>query len=145
MPKDTEIKDRKLDHIKINLEKDVRSALTSGLEKFHFVHEALPELDLDHIDTSLSLFGKKLSAPILISSMTGGSDEAATINFRLAEAAQEVWLAVLEGLPGFRGESALSTWIYSIARRVVGRYAPHFKYDASRRIFYCSPIWARCN
>ena len=39
------------------------------------------------------------------------------------EAAQEVWLAVLEGLPGFRGESSLSTWIYSIARRVVGRYA----------------------
>jgi RNA polymerase sigma-70 factor (ECF subfamily) len=39
------------------------------------------------------------------------------------EAAQEVWLAVLEGLPGFRGKSALSTWIYSIARRVVGRYA----------------------
>ena len=39
------------------------------------------------------------------------------------EAAQEVWLAVLQGLPRFRGESALSTWIYSIARRVVGRYA----------------------
>ena len=39
------------------------------------------------------------------------------------EAAQEVWLAVLKGLPGFRGESGLSTWIYSIARRVVGRYA----------------------
>jgi len=39
------------------------------------------------------------------------------------EAAQEVWVAVLEGLPRFRGESALSTWIYTIARRVVGRYA----------------------
>jgi len=39
------------------------------------------------------------------------------------EAAQEVWLAVLKGLPGFRGESGLSTWIYSIARRVVSRYA----------------------
>jgi RNA polymerase sigma factor (sigma-70 family) len=39
------------------------------------------------------------------------------------EAAQEVWLAVLEGLPRFRGESSLSTWIYSIARRVVSRYA----------------------
>jgi RNA polymerase sigma factor (sigma-70 family) len=38
------------------------------------------------------------------------------------EAAQEVWLAVLEGLPRFRGESSLSTWIYSIARRVVSRY-----------------------
>ena len=34
-----------------------------------------------------------------------------------------MWVAVLEGLPGFRGESALSTWIYTIARRVVGRYA----------------------
>lgn len=39
------------------------------------------------------------------------------------EAAQEVWLAVLKGLPDFRGESGLSTWIYTIARRVVGRYA----------------------
>jgi RNA polymerase sigma-70 factor (ECF subfamily) len=39
------------------------------------------------------------------------------------EAAQEVWLAVLEGLPGFRGDASLSTWIYTIARRVVSRYA----------------------
>ena len=94
MPKDTEIKDRKLDHIKINLEKDVRSALTSGLEHYHFVHEALPELDLERVDTSLSLLGKKLAAPILISSMTGGTDEAETINMRLAEAAQTVGVAM---------------------------------------------------
>jgi isopentenyl-diphosphate delta-isomerase len=94
MPKDTEIKDRKVDHIKINLEKDVRSALTTGLENYHFIHEALPELDLERVDTSLSLFGKKLAAPILISSMTGGSDEAETINFRLAEAAQTVGVAM---------------------------------------------------
>lgn len=39
------------------------------------------------------------------------------------EAAQEVWVAVLEGLPRFRGDSALSTWIYTIARRVVSHYA----------------------
>lgn len=39
------------------------------------------------------------------------------------EAAQEVWLAVLEGLPRFRGESSLSTWIYTIAWRVVRGYA----------------------
>ena len=94
MPKDTEIKDRKLDHIKINLEKDVRSSLTTGLENYHFIHEALPELDLERVDSSLSLFDKKLAAPILISSMTGGSDEAETINFRLAEAAQTVGVAM---------------------------------------------------
>lgn len=85
---------RKDDHIKINLEQDVRSALTSGLEKFHFIHEALPELNLDEIDTSLSLFGKKLAAPILVSSMTGGTEDAGDLNQRLARAAQECGLAM---------------------------------------------------
>ena len=94
MSKVAPIDQRKADHIKINLEKDVRSALTTGLEKYHFVHEALPELDLKEIDTSLSLFGKQLSAPILISSMTGGTADAESINLRLAEAAQEMKIAM---------------------------------------------------
>ncbi len=90
----SKINQRKADHIKINLEQDVRSALTTGLENYHFTHEALPELDLQHVDTSLSLFGKQLAAPILISSMTGGTDEAELINLRLAEAAQAVRIAM---------------------------------------------------
>lgn len=94
MPKVAPIDQRKADHIKINLEKDVRSALTTGLEKYRFTHEALPELDLERVDTSLSLFGKPLAAPMLISSMTGGTAEAETINLRLAEAAQETEIAM---------------------------------------------------
>jgi isopentenyl-diphosphate delta-isomerase len=94
MPKVAPIDQRKADHIKINLEKDVRSALTTGLEKYRFTHEALPELDLERVDTSLSLFSKPLAAPILISSMTGGTAEAETINLRLAEAAQECKVAM---------------------------------------------------
>jgi isopentenyl-diphosphate Delta-isomerase len=94
MSKVAPIDQRKADHIKINLEKDVRSTLTTGLENYHFVHEALPELDLNRIDTSLSLFGKRLAAPILISSMTGGTAEAETLNLRLAEAAQTVGIAM---------------------------------------------------
>jgi len=94
MPKVAPIDRRKADHIKINLEKDVRSALTTGLEKYRFTHEALPELDLERVDTSLSLFGKPLAAPMLISSMTGGTAEAETINLRLAEAAQETKIAM---------------------------------------------------
>ena len=94
MSKVAPIHQRKADHIKINLEKDVRSALTTGLENYHFIHEALPELDLEYIDTSLGLFGKRLAAPILISSMTGGTSEAETINLRLAEAAQEMKIAM---------------------------------------------------
>ena len=79
---------RKADHIEINLEKDVRSALTTGLERFRFVHQALPEINLDDVDTSLTVFGKELAAPLLVSSMTGGTEQAEMINRRLAEAAQ---------------------------------------------------------
>ena len=94
MTKVAPIDQRKADHIKINLEQDVRSARTSGLENYHFIHEALPELDLKRVSPSLSLFGKQLAAPILISSMTGGTAEAETINLRLAEAAQETKIAM---------------------------------------------------
>lgn len=89
------IDQRKADHIRINLEEDVRfPTLTTGLEKFRFVHQALPELDLHEIDTSLSLFGKRLSAPLLVSSMTGGTTEAERINRHLAEAAETNQVAI---------------------------------------------------
>lgn len=94
MTKVAPIDQRKADHIKINLEKDVRSGLTTGLENYHFIHEALPELDLETVDASLGLFDKQLAAPILISSMTGGTSDAERINLRLAEAAQEMKIAM---------------------------------------------------
>ena len=94
MTKVAPIEQRKADHIKINLEKDVRSALTTALENYRFTHEALPELDLKQVDASLKLFDKLLAAPILISSMTGGTEEAETINLRLAETAYVMRVAM---------------------------------------------------
>ena len=85
---------RKSEHIRINLEEDVRSGLTSGLEQYHFVHHALPEINLSDVDPSVKLFGKPLSTPILISSMTGGTSEASKINQVLATAAQEMHIAM---------------------------------------------------
>lgn len=85
---------RKADHIRINLEEDVRSSSSTGLENYYFIHEALPEINLSTVDTSLDLFGKKLKAPILISSMTGGTDQALKINCALAEAAQQAGIAM---------------------------------------------------
>ena len=117
MPKVAPIDQRKADHIKINLEKDVRSALTTGLENYHFIHEALPELDLERIDTSLSLFGKQLAAPILISSMTGGTEEAGEINQRLAEAAQEVSVAMGVGSQRAALVNPKETPTFSIVRK----------------------------
>jgi isopentenyl-diphosphate delta-isomerase len=54
----------------------------------------LPELDLEDIDLHLTLFGKQLRAPVLISSMTGGTPEAAALNRTLAAAAQETGIAM---------------------------------------------------
>jgi isopentenyl-diphosphate delta-isomerase len=94
MKKVTPISSRKSDHIRINLEQDVNSGLTTGLERYRFVHRAVPELDLQDIDLSQELFGKKLKSPLLISSMTGGTQEAAQINRTLAMAAQETGIAM---------------------------------------------------
>ncbi|MBN1122513.1 MAG: type 2 isopentenyl-diphosphate Delta-isomerase [Anaerolineae bacterium] len=86
---------RKADHIRINLEEDVRFPhLTTGLERYRFVHCALPELNLSDIDTTIRLFGKILKAPLLVSSMTGGTSQAQSINRRLAAAAQAHGLAM---------------------------------------------------
>jgi isopentenyl-diphosphate delta-isomerase len=94
MTKVTPTSSRKTDHIRINLEEDVSSGQTTGLERYRFVHQALPELDLDEVDLSIQFFGKRLALPLLISSMTGGTEEAAVINRRLAAAAQETGIAM---------------------------------------------------
>ncbi len=118
MKKVTPIETRKSDQIKINLEQDVRSSLTSGLERYHLIHEALPEMDLEKVDTSLYLFGKKLAAPILISSMTGGTKQAGEINQRLAEAAQECGLAMGIGSQRAALEDPQQIPTYAIVRKV---------------------------
>lgn len=91
----TATESRKLDHILINLERDVQfPRLATGLERYHFLHQALPELNLDDIDTGVTIFGKQLLSPILISSMTGGTDMARAINRNLAQAAQQHGIAM---------------------------------------------------
>ena len=80
---------RKVDHIRINLDENVQfPRLGTGLETYRFVHQAVPELSLADIDTRVDLFGKTLASPLLISSMTGGTDLALRINRNLAKAAQ---------------------------------------------------------
>ncbi len=94
MKKDTQISSRKSEHIQINLEKDVESGLTNGLERYRFIHQALPEISLADIDLGQELFGKRQRVPVLVSSMTGGTEVAARLNRTLAIAAQEVGLAM---------------------------------------------------
>ncbi|HZS90451.1 MAG TPA: type 2 isopentenyl-diphosphate Delta-isomerase [Chloroflexota bacterium] len=80
---------RKLDHIRINLEENVSAkGITNGLERYRFEHQALPDVDYDRLDASLTFLGHRLRLPILISSMTGGVEEGGRINRNLAAAAQ---------------------------------------------------------
>jgi isopentenyl-diphosphate delta-isomerase len=86
---------RKADHIRINLEENVQfTHLTTGFEHYRLVHQALPELDLGKIDTAGELVGRRLRIPLLISSMTGGTQAAGAINRNLATAAQARGIAM---------------------------------------------------
>jgi isopentenyl-diphosphate Delta-isomerase len=86
---------RKADHIRICLDENVQcQQLTTGLEHYRFRHTCLPELDWQEIDLGTTFLGKPLAAPLLISSMTGGTEEAHQINLRLAGVAQRYGLAM---------------------------------------------------
>lgn len=116
---------RKADHIRINVEEDVSfKKLTSGLEKYFFMHQALPEIDLAAVDTSTTLFGRKLETPLLISSMTGGTAEAYEINRTLATAAQEVGMAM--GLGSMRAAIEDPSLIYTYDVREFAPDVPLF-------------------
>ena len=91
----TNTQTRKADHLRICLEDDVQFRhLTNGLDKYRFDHVCLPELNLEEVDLSTEFLNKTLNAPILISSMTGGTEQAKRINCRLAIAAQKHGLAM---------------------------------------------------
>ncbi|NEQ97369.1 MAG: type 2 isopentenyl-diphosphate Delta-isomerase [Cyanothece sp. SIO2G6] len=86
---------RKADHIRVCLEDDVQFHTTrTGLERYRFTHCCLPELDWSDINLKTSFLGKPLQAPLLISSMTGGTDQAKLINQRLAAIAQKFGIAM---------------------------------------------------
>ncbi|HEY9879027.1 MAG TPA: type 2 isopentenyl-diphosphate Delta-isomerase [Leptolyngbyaceae cyanobacterium] len=90
-----ETQDRKADHIRICLDADVQChQSTTGLERYRFIHCCLPELDQRDIDLRTSFLGKLVGAPLLISSMTGGTEQAQRINERLAVVAQRYRLAM---------------------------------------------------
>ena len=90
----TEISNRKDEHLRICLEEDVSSSVSNGFDELHLKLQSLPELDFKTIDISTEVFGKRLDAPLLISSMTGGSGKTKHFNQILAQAANEFNIAM---------------------------------------------------
>ena len=87
---DTEkTENRKKEHVEAVLQYSAQYSKSTGLEKFEFLHNALPEADYLKIDLSCKFLGKPLSYPLMITGMTGGYLGAEQINKSLAEFAEK--------------------------------------------------------
>ncbi len=89
-----EVKQRKLEHVTVALGQDVSAPQRANWNDIRFVHQALPEVNLDEIDTAVSFLQRRLRYPLFISSLTGGHPDVATINTNLARAAETYGLAL---------------------------------------------------
>jgi len=113
-----ETQTRKADHLRICLDEDVQfQSNTNGLERYRFTHCCLPELNRSEIDITTTFLGKFLGAPLLISSMTGGTEQAKMINFRLAEIAQHYKLAMGVGSQRVAVENPLVADTFAVRSR----------------------------
>ncbi|MCU0861409.1 MAG: type 2 isopentenyl-diphosphate Delta-isomerase [Methanomassiliicoccales archaeon] len=89
----TQIQRRKADHIDITMQEDVSSGYNYW-DDVKLVHCSLPEVDLEEVDTTTRLFGKRLSMPLVVTAITGGYPRARKINENLAAACAEVQVAM---------------------------------------------------
>lgn len=89
-----EVPKRKTEHVNISLARDISAPQAASWADVALIYQALPEVDLDEIDTSAEFLGKRLRHPLFISSLTGGHPDVASINERLAGMAEEYGLAM---------------------------------------------------
>lgn len=86
---------RKIEHLKLCAESPVESRkVSAGFEDVTLIHRALPELDMDKLNLSIDLLGKRLQAPFLIASITGGHPDTTPVNAALAAAAEELGVGI---------------------------------------------------
>jgi len=110
---------RKQQHVDLTLTKDVRfKTKSTGLEEVEFIHNALPELNLSDVDTSVQFLGRTLRLPFMVSSMTGGYADALRINRHLAELCEELGLAMGVGSERQALEDTQYHRSFSIVREV---------------------------
>src|SRR5256714_15306177 len=89
-----EVKQRKIEHVGIALGQDISAQQRANWNDIQFVHQALPEVDVDEIDTSVTFLGHTLRYPIFMSSLTGGHPDFTPINCNPARARARTGLAL---------------------------------------------------
>ena len=106
---------RKADHLDLCATDEVAYiARTTLLEHVQLVHQSLPDLALDDVDTRVDLFGKTLRAPVVIAGMTGGTDRAGEVNHALARIAQKRGYAFGLGSQRAMERSPETAWTYRV-------------------------------
>jgi len=114
-----EIKNRKLEHIIICLEENIEASYKkTGFQDIEFVHRALPEMDLNEIDTSIKVFNHQFDYPILINAMTGGHEVSKIINKNLANLAKEFNIGLALGSQRAAIKDPKLEYTYKIARDI---------------------------
>jgi len=109
------VAERKQAHLDLCLREDVEAATKTTLfEDVDLVHDALPDLSLDEIDTSVRWLGKRLRAPLVITGMTGGTRAAFRVNRDLARVAEEAGIAFGVGSQRAMHSRPESEWTYRV-------------------------------
>jgi len=109
---------RKLDHIKICLEKQAQAKnATAGFEDIQLIHRALPEINKEKISLLTTFLGKKFSAPIIVGAMTGGAEEATQINANIAQAVEKLGIGMGVGSQRAALEDKQLERTYAVARK----------------------------
>src|SRR5258707_11751377 len=121
VPMSEQVTQRKAEHVSVALQQDVAAPQEASWADVRLVHRALPEVDLDEIDTGVELLGHRLRHPVFVSSLTGGHPDVAGINARLAALAEEYGLAMGVGSQRAGLADAALAGTYGVARE----RAPH--------------------
>jgi isopentenyl-diphosphate delta-isomerase len=117
--KQPRISSRKQEHVELTIGRDVTfRQKTTGFERWEFLHNALPELDLSEIDPRTRFLGKELSLPLMITGMTGGYKDALRINQNLASVCAERGLAMGVGSQRQAIENSHYHRSYSVVREI---------------------------
>ncbi|MCQ1534586.1 type 2 isopentenyl-diphosphate Delta-isomerase [Methanosarcina sp. KYL-1] len=113
---------RKIEHLKLCAESHVEARnVSAGFEDVTLIHRALPELNMDELDLSVEFLGKRLQAPFLIASITGGHPDTVPVNAALAAAAEELGVGIGVGSQ----RAAIDDPVQEASFRVVRDEAPH--------------------
>lgn len=132
---------RKREHLQLAHRGAVVGAAHGGLfEEIELVHDALPELALHELDLRTPFLRHELRAPLMITGMTGGPEEAREINRGLAKVCQRYGLAM-----GLGSQRVITKSPESLASFQVRDVAPMWCCSATsawpRREISARPAW----